>query len=66
MMEQAPIYRADSELTQEELELRNKSMAEAATAAQSNANLVFNPTTGAMESANTVHDELERLQGEQL
>ncbi len=64
MLEQ-PRYIPDEELTPDLLAARQTAKAEAELAAQSNAGLTFNPTTGAMEPAEVVHKELERIQGEQ-
>lgn len=64
MLEQ-PRYIPNEELTDDQLAARQVAQAEAAAAAQSNAGLTFNPTTGAMEPAAVVHEELERLRGEQ-
>ena len=65
MFEQAPQYIPDDELTPEQLEVRKIAKAEAATAAQSNANLTFNPETGSMEPADKVLADMEAHQGEQ-
>lgn len=64
-MEQAPRYIPDEELTAEQLAERNIAKAEAAAAAQSNASLVFNPMTGAVDPVEIVHSDLENFQGEQ-
>jgi hypothetical protein len=66
MFETAPKYIPDEELTPDQAATRQVAKAEAETAAQNNASLVFNPTTGAMEPAEVVHSELERMQGEQV
>ena len=64
MFEQ-PQYIPDEDLTVDQLEARSTAKAEAAVAAESNANLTFNPETGTMELKDRVIEDLSTHQGEQ-
>lgn len=64
MFEQ-PQYIPDKDLTVDQLEARSTAKAEAAVAAESNANLTFNPETGTMEPKDRVIEDLSTHQGEQ-